>query len=132
MTLNLPGTLYGRLKRRAERANRSVEEELLDVLAAAIPDREELPDDLAKALAPLALLKDDDLWRAARSRLAADLAAQLEDLHLKKQREGLADAEAQHLASLIRQYERAMLIRAEAAALLHQRGYDVTELTTPV
>jgi hypothetical protein len=58
----------------------------------------------------------------------AKAAAELEALHLKRQREGLTDVETQTLARLVRQYERAMLVRAQAAALLKQRGYDVAEL----
>ncbi|MGH2593985.1 MAG: hypothetical protein ACRDGG_10775, partial [Anaerolineae bacterium] len=74
------------------------------------------------------LLDDEALWRAARSLLPAQTAAQLEDLHLKRQREGLSEPETQTLAGLVRQYERAMLIRAQATALLKQRGHDISEL----
>ncbi len=72
ITLNLPGHLYNRLKRRAEQAHRTVEAELLEVVASAVPVADELP--------------------------------------------------------LVRQYERVMLVRAHAAALLKQRGHDVSEL----
>ncbi len=37
-------------------------------------------------------------------------------------------AEAETLARLVRQYERYMLVRAEAAAILRERGHDVTPL----
>ena len=94
------------------------------------PSTDDLPADLAAALAPLVLLDDEELWRAARSHLAADAATQLEELHHKRAREGLTEAETQTLAALVAQYERAMLVRAEAARLLKERGYDVTELVT--
>jgi hypothetical protein len=55
----------------------------------------------------------------------------LEELHLKRQREGLTEGEEQTAAALLRQYERALLVRAQAAALLHQRGHKVEELLTP-
>ncbi len=128
VTLNLPGHLYNRLKRRAEQAHRTVEAELLEVVASAVPVADELPAELNEAISPLALLDDEALWRAARSHLPAEAAVQMENLHLKRQREGLTEAEAQTLAGLVRQYERAMLIRAQAAALLKQRGHDVSEL----
>ena len=128
MTLNLPGALYNRLKRQAEQTHRSVEAELLEAVASAVPVDDELPNDLAEALSPLALLDDQALWRAARSHLSAEAADQLESLHLKRQREGLTEAEAQTLAVLVRQYERTMLVRAQAAALLKQPGYDVSSL----
>src|SRR3972149_553243 len=128
ITVNLPSALYNRPKRRAEQTRRTVEAELLEVVATAVPIADELPPDLAEAISPLALLDDEALWRAAPSHLPAEAASQMEELHLKRQREGLSEAEQQTLAGLVRQYERAMLVRAQAAALLKQRGYDVSEL----
>jgi hypothetical protein len=128
VTLELPSELYSRVKQRAEQTQRSVEAELLDVLASAIPASDDLPADLAEALAPLAVLDDAALWRAARSHLPATSAARLEALHLKRQSEGLTETEAADAARLVRQYERAMLVRARAAALLKQRGHDVSSL----
>jgi len=98
VTLDLPSTLYSRVKQRAARTQRSIEDELLDVLASAIPASEELPPDLAEALAPLALLDDAALWRAARSHLPAAVAARLEALHLKRQSEDLTDTESAEVA----------------------------------
>ena len=132
ITVNLPSALYNRLKRRAEQTRRTVEAELLEVVATAVPIADELPPDLAEAISPLALLDDEALWRAARSHLPAEAASQMEELHLKRQREGLSEAEQQTLAGLVRQYERAMLVRAQAAALLKQRGHDVSELIAAV
>jgi hypothetical protein len=120
--------LYDRLESRANRAYRTVEDELLQVVATAVPVGDELPADLDEAISPLSLLDDDALWRAARTRLPTEAAAQMEDLHLKRQREGLTETEAQILDSLVRQYERTMLVRAQAAALLKQRGCDVSVL----
>jgi plasmid stability protein len=128
VTLDLPSTLYSRVRERSVRTQRSVEDELLDVLASAIPASEELPPDLAEALAPLALLDDAALWRAASSHLPVAVAARLEALHLKRQGEGLSDAESADVARLVRRYERVMLVRARAAALLKQRGHDVSSL----
>jgi plasmid stability protein len=131
LTLNVPESLFTCLKQRAERSQRSVEAETLAVLATAVPLAEELPAELAEALEPLALLDDAALWEAARQRLAPQMAAELDALHLKQQREGLTEAERQTLAALVRHYERAMLVRAQAAALLRQRGHDVRDLVVP-
>jgi plasmid stability protein len=129
VSLNLPDTLYQHLKRQAEQARRSVEEETLEVLlTAVVPAGAALAGDLAEVLQSLQTLDDPALWNAARGRLAADVSAELEDLHHKRQREGLAEAEAQRLADLVRQYERHLLVRAQAAALLRQHGHDVSEL----
>jgi len=59
-----------------------------------------------------ATLDDAVLWRAAQTQLPANVAARLEELHLKRQREGLTGQQESEAAALIRQYERAMLIRA--------------------
>ena len=128
LTINLPEPLYNRLKQRAAQTQRSVEAELVDVVALALPVADALPTDLAEAISQLALLNDSDLWRAARSTLPAEAAERLEALHLKRQRESLAEQEDDEVASLTRQYERVMLVRARAAQLLNQRGHDVSSL----
>jgi len=127
LTLNIPEALYAQLRQRAERANRTAEEEAVGVLAAALPIPEALPADLAEAVAVLSLLDDEAIWRVARNRLGTEVSAEIEDFHLKRQREGLSEAENQTLSVLMRQYERVMLVRAQAAALLKQRGHDVAE-----
>src|SRR5437764_6699683 len=91
LTLQVPEVLFTRLKQRAEQANRTVEAEMLDLLATAVPMAEELPADLQQAIAALELLQDEALWSAAHSRLAVEVAAELEALHLKRQREGLTE-----------------------------------------
>jgi plasmid stability protein len=126
LTVELPGPLYTQLRDRAHRAHRSIEDELLNVLATAVPVADELPADLAEAISPLAILADDDLWRAARTRLSADDSEKLDDLHAKRLEEGLTESESETLSRLVRQYERTMLVRAQAAAILYQRGHDVS------
>jgi len=128
VTLNMPGTLYDRVKRRAEQTHRSVEMELLEAVAMAVPAADELPLELAEMISSLAHLDDETLQRAARGHFSAEKAAELEALHLKRQDEGLTEDEAQRAAELTRQYERAMLIGAQATGLLMQRGYDISAL----
>jgi len=128
MTLSLPSSLYNQLKRRAERARRTIEAELLEAVVVGVQADDELPGDLAQIVSSLSLLDDVVLWRAARSHLPAAVSAQIEALHLKRQSEGLTASEVQTLGELMCQYERAMLVRAEAVLLLKQRGYDVSPL----
>lgn len=54
ITVEMPSGLYNRIKRRAVEAHRSIEVELLETVAAAVPLEEEIPDDLAAALIQLA------------------------------------------------------------------------------
>jgi len=128
VTLDLPGPLYTRLKRRAEESQRTVEAEILDMVAAAVPLGDDLPADLEAAVAPLSSLTDDALWALARSHLSLADARDLASLNAKQQRDGLTAPEAEMLAALVRCYERAMLVRARAAALLKQRGRDISSL----
>ncbi len=127
--LHLPDTLYRKIKERAEQAQRTVEAELLEVVARAVPAADRLPDDLQTALDALATLDDDALQRAAQSRLPGEASAEMERLNLKRQREGLTELEHQSLMALARQYERNMLVRAQAAVLLKERGHDISALS---
>ena len=81
VTVNVPSALYDRLERRAVQTHRTVEDVLLDVLATAVPVADELPPNLAAALSPLPLLDDAALWRAARSHLPTEVAAEREAPH---------------------------------------------------
>jgi plasmid stability protein len=132
IVITLPELLYQRLKERAGQTHRSIEDEALTELATAVQVGADLPVDLAAAISPLSVLDDAALWQTARSHFPADAAVQLEALHLKRQRVGLTEIEEQTAAALIRQYERAMLICAQAAALLKQRGHDVSSLLNAV
>jgi plasmid stability protein len=128
VTVNLPDPLYERLARRASRTHRTVEAEIVDAVNTSLPDEpDELPADMAEAIAALHLLTDD-LWRAARQTLDAEKAADVEALHLKRQSEGLSAPETQALATLMTEYTRVVLVRSRAAALLKQRGHDVSGL----
>lgn len=128
LTLNLSDSLYDKLRRRAEEAHRTIEEELQDLMAAGLAASEALDPDLEAAVTQLATLDDAALLRAARATLPAAAAEELETLHDKRQREGLTEEEARTAAALTRRYEHSMLVRAEAAALLAQRGHDVSSL----
>ncbi len=128
VTLNLPAALYDRLQRMAAAAHRSVEDELLDVVVAAVPEADDLPADLAEAVSHLAVLDDAALMHAATVAMPPDAADELERLHVKRQREGLTEVEAQAASALTRRYERTMLVRAEAAALLVERGHDASSI----
>lgn len=128
ITLHIPEAIYHNLKLRAAQAERTVEEETLEVLARALPADGGLPDDLSQAIASLKVLDDSSLRKAAASRLPAEVSAEMEQLHHKQQRESLNATEAARLADLVRQYEQNLLIRAQAAALLQERGHDVDEL----
>jgi hypothetical protein len=51
----------------------------------------------------------------------------LEALHDKQQREGLSTEEQQEERTLLELYRETVLVRAQAAVLLKQRGYDISD-----
>ncbi len=128
VTVTLPEPLYERLARRAEKSQRSVEAELVDAVAVLPDEPDELPADMREAISALHLLGDADLWRAARQSLAPEKAAEIEWLHIKRQREGLSGPESEKLTTLMQESTRIMLVRSRSAALLKQRGHDVSGL----
>jgi hypothetical protein len=130
VTLRLPAPLYDHFQNRAERAHRSLEAELLDAVAMVVADEEELSHEVARSIVELELLNDEELWRAARNRLSDDVRVQLAALNSKQQREELTPAEKETLEQLVHQYDLAVLLRAEAARLLKERGHEVARLLT--
>jgi len=126
VTLQLPGTLYEEIEHRATEAHRSVEAELLDVVATAVPMSDTLPPEISEAVAELTELDDAALLQTAESRMPEPLASRLEELNWKQQATGLDDREAEEVSHLIRLYERTLLVRAYAAKLLKDRGHDLS------
>lgn len=102
-----------------------MEEQTLDVLAATVGKKPQSLDDPTAFLASLELLDDAALWNAAHSKLAGEASFELEELNFKRQREGLTESEEARAEELSRQYERQMLLRAKAVALLKQRGQEI-------
>jgi hypothetical protein len=127
VTVEFPDPLYREFQGRAAQSGQTIEQELLAVVAESLNMPTPDLDDYAALGDSLALLNDDDLWRAAPSHLPKDAASELEALHLKQQREGLTAQEKETAAVLLRRYDRAMVIRAQALALLNMRGQPVDE-----
>jgi plasmid stability protein len=127
VTLSLPALLYQKLKARAEQTQRSIEAEALDALVASVTVSDQLPSDLEASLAQLTYLNDAALWQAARSTMLPEQRERLEELHHKQQREGLSPQEQAENQKLLALYRETILVRAQAAVLLKQRGYDMSD-----
>lgn len=130
VTIEVPEYLYDRLKRRADEARLSVEAEVVQALASTVTPDDRLEPELEDILTGLGLLDDQALWHLARRRFPQRSARRLQSLHLKLQREGLSETERRIEAELVDQYERTMLIRAQVAVLLKQRGHDIADLAS--
>lgn len=84
---------------------------------------------MRSALAQMAYLNDAALWQAARSTLPPELRQRLEALHIRQQHVGLSPDEQTEAERLEQLYRDTLLVRAQAAVLLKQRGYDVSDLS---
>jgi len=126
MTLAVPSTVYEELERRARRSQRRVEDEAALALAASVVADDALPDDLAAAIAALSTLDDEALQQVSRSQPTVEDGVLLDAL-IDKRRRGLTSTDEQMLAALVDRHDRVMVLRAEAVALLHERGVDVRE-----
>jgi uncharacterized protein YnzC (UPF0291/DUF896 family) len=100
---------------------------LLEAVAAVAPVIGTEPENLRTALAQMAYLNDAALWQAARTTMTAEQRERLETLHDKQQHEGLTPDEQVEEQALLSLYRETLLVRAQAAVLLKQRGYDVSE-----
>jgi hypothetical protein len=130
VTVNLPDKIYQRVKKQSKMTQRSIPEEVAAVLADALTDDVQLPETLELELSQLQFLTDEELWRAARLRPTSEEADQMQVLLERQQREGLTRVERQEVARLSDFFNRIMLVRAEAAVQLKQRGYDVNSIIT--
>ena len=128
LTVQLPEKLLQSLQRRASKTRKPVGKQVIELIETALSQVDLLESDIAELLQPLDAMTDNDLWNAAESRLPKTLARKLESLHSKRQRDGLTKVEREQTQMLTQQYERCLLIRAQAAALLKSRGHDVARL----
>jgi hypothetical protein len=127
VTLTLPTAAYDVLQQRARQHHRQVEEEAALTLIAAIGTGGALPPDIVAALDALSFLDNEALQRVSHSQPTVEDGVLLDGLVDKRRRQHLSPAEEQLLAELIDRHDRVMALRAEAVALLAQRGVDVRE-----
>lgn len=127
VTLDLPDGVYEQIRRAAERTHRPIHELLVEAVSAVAPVAGSATAPVRTALAQMAWLNDAALWQAARTTLAPVQRERLAALHDKQQREGLGPAEQDEERALLALYRETLLVRAQAAVLLGQRGYDVRE-----
>jgi hypothetical protein len=134
ITFELPPAVFEQLRSTAHRQNRPVADVVKDIVLREIPVLPALPADVETELASFAQLSDDVLWIIARSTLTTQQQRKLANLNDKAQRRPLTQAEQGQQQQLIDAYDRTLVRRAEAALLLSQRGYDLSDpsvLRTP-
>jgi len=103
----------------------------VSTINAALTAPPNLPPDLADELAVMHLFSDDALWAAVQPSLSPAEQHRLRQLnHLAGERP-LTQAEASEQAVLLRAYHRSVLRRAQALAILGQRGHPVPREDLP-
>jgi hypothetical protein len=92
---------------------------------------ENLPPELQKELYDMSFFSDKALWEAAKTAFPVKYQRQVRDINYKQQKEGedsLTQAEIALKEELLNQSARYMLLRAQAAVLLKERGHDISSL----
>jgi hypothetical protein len=120
--------LYRQVARRAQQMRRSVEDELVEVVSTAMPTMEALPSDIVDDLEQLTCLTDAEMWEAARTTLPRQNSERMQALVLKRQGVSLTAVEERELKRLTHLADRVMLVRAQAAVVLKERGHNIESL----
>ena len=126
VTLRLPESLYTRLQQAAQATRRPLNDLLLHAIQVGSPPRwDDAPAEFQADLAALDRLEDEALWRIARSQKTEADMQRYQEL-LDKKANGLLTAdEHDELIELRGEFDRSMLRKVHAAALLRWRGYQV-------
>ncbi|MEW5986882.1 MAG: hypothetical protein AB1791_09645 [Chloroflexota bacterium] len=125
LTIQLPRTTYRKLKRAAEMTYRSVDEVLAATIDATLIAPADLPPELADELAAMRLLSDKALWAAVRPSLSPAEQFRLEQINHTAGERTLTGAEEAEQITLLTAYYRSALRRAQALAILAQRGHPI-------
>jgi hypothetical protein len=127
VTLPVPEEIYDRARQVAAGTAQSVEAVLLQQLQAAfMAPLPPLPPDEQRELEALTSLSDEALWTLAREQMAPDKQARLHVLMDANSQGTLEEAQRVELETLVAQGQRLSVRKAQAAALLTERGYRVT------
>jgi len=97
-------------------------QQLQDAFTEPLPA---LAPDEQRELEALTFLSDDALWTIAREHMPEDRQARLQALMDANSQGTLDDAERSALEALVVQGQRLSVRKAQAAALLTERGYPV-------
>jgi hypothetical protein len=127
ITVTLPEDISTRVRQIAEATSQSVEQIVLDHLKSLTVQLPSLPVDDQAELDALHRLSDDALWTIAREQVPEAAQARAHILMEKNSRGTLTDAEAAELGKLVQRADRVMLRKAEAAAILRERGFTFTQ-----
>ncbi len=127
ITLTLPEDISARVRQIAETTFQPVEKIVLDHLKSLSIQLPPLPPDDQAELDALHHLSDDALWTIVREQVPEDAQARAHTLMDRNSRGIITDAEADELEKLVQRADRVMLRKAEAAAILKERGFAFSQ-----
>lgn len=129
LTVELPEDVYERVRRAAKGMNQPLETALVNIVKAATPTLEKVPDAYRAELEAMEDLGDDDLRKATRKGLPAAQKRRLAALLDRNRRRELSERERRALTGLRAAADRNMLRRSYAYLLLKYRGQPIPSLT---
>ena len=126
VTLQLPENLYLRLQQTAQATKQSFDAILLRALQVGSPPAwESAPSEFQADLAALDRLDDAALWRIARTHVTLAQMDRYQLLLDKNANETISLEEQAELTQLRLEFDRQMLQKVHAAALLQWRGHQI-------
>ncbi len=127
MQMTIPDDVYSHFRQVAREAQQPVEAVIVERLRASINDPFHLlPLDSQAELIALHHLSQDTLLTIAAEQMPTTLQQRQQQLMSLNSRGKLSHQQRQELERLVERGDRLMLSKAEAAAILKQRGYPVT------
>ena len=127
LTVQLSPSLSERAQRAAQALQQPVEELLIQTLDATLPRLDDVPSEMVADMAELPGLDDAALWRIARSVISSERQEQWQHLMDTQQHRPLTPDEAAQLDAMRHEIGQRTLLKAQAYALLSQRGYPVPQ-----
>ncbi len=122
ITLPLSETIADRARQAASVLQKPVEEVLAAMLAAALPDLDDVPPSMRTDLARMSWMSDEALWDVATSAMSSGKQEQLRYLAEIQRQRLLTKTEEETLDTLRQEYGKLTLCKARAYALLSMRG----------
>lgn len=127
VTVSLPDDLSAKVQAIAKNNNQSVEEVMINYVRSFAKPLPNLEPDLQAELDALQNLSDDILWTIAQKQVAVEAQSRAHELMTKNNKGALTPIEQSELQTLVDHADRLMLLKAEAANILRQRGHTFTQ-----
>lgn len=125
--VTLPDAAFHRLQRTAELTYRSVDDLIASALNVSLSVPSDMPAEIAAELDAMARFSDAALWAASESSMSLAQQRRLHQLNHAAGARVLTAAEQIEQAQLLELYQRAVLRRARALALLDYRGHSLPD-----